>query len=49
MGDFEPQNGNLGIFKAEKWKFGEKIALETHFGTFWTICEKSIFLAQMYK
>ena len=45
IGDLQIYNGDLEFFNTEKRKFGRKMALETHFGTYWTILEKSIFLA----
>ena len=45
MCDFHPWNGDSEFSNAKKWKFGRKLTLETHFQTYWTILEKSIFLA----
>ena len=42
--DFHHKNGDFEFLDAKKWKFGKKITLETHFGTYWPILEKSIFL-----
>ena len=39
------QNDFFWFFRPEKRKFRRKIPLETHFGSFWGIMEKSIFSA----
>ena len=44
LGDLHTQNDDLQFSSAEKRKFRKKIPLETDFGAFWMILEKSIFL-----
>ena len=44
LGDLHTQNDDLQFSSAEKRKFWKKIPLETDFGAFWMILEKSIFL-----
>ena len=44
LGDLHTQNDDLEFSSAEKRKFRKKIPLETDFGAYWMILEKSIFL-----
>ena len=44
LGDLHTQNDDLQFSSAEKRKFRKKIPLESDFGAFWMILEKSIFL-----
>ena len=43
LSDYHPQNDDFEFSNVEKRKFREKIPLEPHFGTIWTILKKSIF------
>ena len=44
LGNLHTQNDDLEFSSAEKRKFWKKIPLETDFGAYWMILEKSIFL-----